>query len=186
MTNLLQLTESNIRRQIGDPAFERGRHYYRPAVILNPHRQDNILKGWRFYAGLYCLKPGKKTYKALDHAQQVDPQDTDEANKKGFLRCAECQYPITRKIDRIEMNERHQHVFANPHGHIFQIACFAQAPGCVAIGAETSQFSWFPGYTWQIALCGQCLTLLGWAFRSGEAQFFGLIIDKLTGRRIEE
>ncbi len=186
MTSLSQLTESNICRRIGETAFERGRHYYRPAAIFKPHRQANILKGWCFYVGLYCLKPGKKTYKAVDYAQQVDPQDTDKANKKGFLRCAKCQYPITRKIDRIEMNERHQHVFANPHGHIYQIACFAQAPGCVAIGAETSQFSWFPGYAWQIALCGQCLTLLGWAFRSSESQFFGLIIDKLTGRRIEE
>ena len=180
MASLSQLTESDIHRRLDETTPERGWRHYRPGAILNPRRQDDILKAWYSYAGLYCLKVGKKTYKAVDQAQQVDTQDTDEAAKKGFLHCAECQYPITRKIDRIEMNEKHQHVFANPYGHIYQIGCFAQAPGCVAIGEESSQFSWFPGYTWQVALCGQCLTLLGWAFRSPESQFFGLIIDKLT------
>ena len=129
---------------------------------------------------VYCLKLGKRVYQAVDQAQQTAPQDTDDANKKEFLRCTECQYPITRKVDRIAINEKHQHVFANPHGYIFQIGCFAQAPGCVIASEETSFFSWFPGHSWQIALCGQCWTLLGWAFRSSESQFFGLILDKLT------
>jgi hypothetical protein len=135
---------------------------------------------WSAQTGLYCLKPGKHRQNAVDHAQQVDTQDTDDSDKKGFLRCTECQYPITRTIDRIEINEKHQHVFANPHGHIYQIGCFARAPGCVIVGEETSYFSWFPGYTWRIAICGQCWTLLGWAFHSPESQFFGLILDKLT------
>ena len=133
-----------------------------------------------FAERLHCLKPGKRTYHAVDQAQQAAPQDTEDANKREFLRCADCQYPITRKTDRIEINEKHQHVFANPHGYIYQIGCFIQAPGCVIIGEETSHFSWFPGYTWRIALCGQCLTLLGWTFRSTESLFFGLILDKLT------
>ena len=130
-------------------------------------------------AGLRLLQRGKHRDGAVDHDQQVDTQDIDNADKKEFLRCTECHYPITRKRDRIQINEQHQHVFANPHGYIFHIGCFAQAPGCVIASEETSYFSWFPGYAWQIALCGQCLTLLGWAFRSSESQFFGLILDKL-------
>jgi hypothetical protein len=134
---------------------------------------------WSAHAGLYCLKPGKRTDKAVDQGQQVDPQDTDDSGKNEFLHCTDCQYPIARKIDRTEINENHQHVFANPHGYIYHIGCFARAPGCVIAGQETSHFSWFPGHAWRIALCGQCLTLLGWAFNSGESQFFGLILDKL-------
>jgi len=129
--------------------------------------------------GLHLLQRGKHTGDAVDHAQKVDTQDTDDSEKKEFLCCAECKYPIARKSDRIQINEKHQHVFANPHGYIFQIGCFAQAPGCVIAGEETSFFSWFPGYVWRFALCGQCLTLLGWAFRSHESQFLGLILDKL-------
>ncbi len=139
-----------------------------------------------FAEKLYCLKTGKRTSRAVDQAQQESPQDTADSHKKEFLRCADCQYPITRKVDRIAVNEKHQHVFANPHGYIFQIGCFAQAPGCVAVGQESSQFSWFPGSTWRIALCGQCLTLLGWAFRSNESLFFGLILDKLTENIINQ
>jgi hypothetical protein len=129
--------------------------------------------------GLHLLRPGQYPHDAVEHDQQTDTQDADKAKDKDFLRCVECGYRITRQSDRIAINEKHQHVFANPHGYIYQIGCFAQAPGCVIIGEATSFFSWFPGYAWQIALCGQCLTLLGWAFRSQESQFFGLILDKL-------
>ena len=139
----------------------------------------NLLKQ-TFAANIYCLKSGKRAGRAVEQAQQATPKETDNFGKKGFLRCAVCHYPITRRIDRIEVNEKHRHVFANPHGYIYQIGCFAQAQGCVIIGEETSHFSWFPGYSWQISLCGQCLTLLGWAFRSSESLFFGLILDKLT------
>jgi len=171
MTGLSQLAEFDNCCRMGETTLWPGWHYY---------RQGNILDAWRSQPGLYCLKQGKQRYNAVDQAQQVDTQDRDASDEKGFLHCAECQYPITRKIDRTEINEKHQHVFANPHGYIYQIGCFVQALGCVAIGEEARHFSWFPGYTWRIALCGRCLTLLGWAFRSHESQFFGLILDKLT------
>ena len=133
-----------------------------------------------YHSGLYCLKQGKYTDDAIKHLRQVDVQETDGTQKKKFLRCVECLYPITRNRERIEVNERHEHVFANPHGYIFHIGCFAQAQGCVAAGQATNYFSWFPGYAWQVVCCGQCLTLLGWAFHSAESQFWGLILEKLT------
>lgn len=139
--------------------------------------------GRSFYTGLYCLKVGKRTGNAIDQAQQTDTRDSDDSGKKDILRCIECHYPITRQSDRIQVNEQHRHVFANPHGYVYKIGCFGQAPGCTAIGRESSHFSWFPGYTWRVALCGQCLTLLGWAFGSPESQFFGLIVEKLKSIR---
>ena len=144
--------------------------------MMSVHMQSH---GDNVYAGLYCLKVGKRTHKAVDQAEQVDTHDKDDPNKKDTLHCIECHYPITRQSDRIQVNEQHQHVFANPHGYVYQIGCFGRAPGCIAIGQESSHFSWFPGYSWQVALCGQCWTLLGWAFGSSESQFFGLIVEKL-------
>jgi hypothetical protein len=126
---------------------------------------------------IYLLKKTKQP--ATAPTQQVIPKTSDSENGKDFLLCTVCQNPITRHRDRIEQNGAHQHVFANPHGYVYQIGCFAQAPGCAAIGQETSYFSWFSGYKWRVALCNRCLTLLGWAFRSGESHFFGLIVDKL-------
>ena len=128
---------------------------------------------------LYCLKPRKQINQAVDQAQQEAPREIDDSDKKGALRCRECKYPITRNADRTAVNEKHHHVFANPHGYVYQIGCFTQAPGCVIIGQETDHFSWFAGYSWRIALCGKCLTLLGWTFRKGDAIFFGLILESL-------
>ena len=129
---------------------------------------------------VYCLKIGKHAGHQVDQAEQESAQDRDEAQRKDFLRCAACHYPVAHKTDRIAVNEKHQHVFANPHGYIYRIGCFSRAPGCLAIGEESTEFAWFPGYTWQVVLCGHCLTLLGWSFRARESLFFGLILDKLT------
>jgi hypothetical protein len=127
-----------------------------------------------------CLKIGSQPGRQVKQAAQETPEDRDKARRKDLLCCVECHYPITRKTDRIAVNEEHRHVFANPHGYIYRIGCFGQAAGCVAIGGESSQFTWFPGYTWRVVLCGQCLTLLGWSFRGKESLFFGLIVDKLV------
>jgi hypothetical protein len=129
---------------------------------------------------IYCLKIGARPGRRVDQAQEESPEERDEARRKDSLYCAKCHYPITRQSDRIGVNEKHQHVFANPHGYIYRIGCFGQAPGCVAVGGESSEFTWFPGYSWRVVVCGQCLTLLGWSFRSQESLFFGLIVDKLA------
>lgn len=126
-----------------------------------------------------CLKQEHFSANKIEQRQQIDTKDTDEPQRRRFLYCAACHVPITRHIDRISVNEQHEHVFANPHGYIYHIGCFAQAPGCVRAGEESDFFSWFPGYRWQLALCGRCLEFLGWAFHSSQSQFWGLILDKL-------
>ena len=44
MTNLPQLTESKIRRWIGEPSFGRGQGYFQRSNILNPRCVGNTLK----------------------------------------------------------------------------------------------------------------------------------------------
>ncbi|MCP4400782.1 MAG: hypothetical protein GY801_26205 [bacterium] len=125
----------------------------------------------------FCLQVGKDPAGAFGSQSESNAREQEEEEK--FLRCIVCQATITRQSDRITINERHQHVFTNPHGYIFQIGCFAVAQGCVFSDNESNFFSWFPGYAWRFALCGQCLTHLGWGFRSQDSQFVGLILDKL-------
>jgi len=129
---------------------------------------------------LELLRKGNQPDKALDVDKKVKTQDSEDTNKENFLRCVKCKHPVTKEEHRIQINEKHQHVFANPQGHIFQIGCFAEALGCIAFGEKTSYFTWFPGYSWQLALCFQCGTLLGWTFESKENHFFGLILDNLS------
>jgi hypothetical protein len=83
--------------------------------------------------------------------------------------------------DRRSVDGAHRHVFANPHGFVFEIGCFAQAPGCTAMGPPTPDFSWFPGSTWQVAVCARCGLHLGWRYEGHPeaGQFHGLILSRL-------
>ena len=87
---------------------------------------------------------------------------------------------ITARSWRVAVAGSHRHVFANPHGHVFEIGCFAAAPGCAVVGSATSDFSWFPGMLWQVAVCVACGLHLGWRYaRDDDSAFFGLILDRL-------
>jgi len=79
----------------------------------------------------------------------------------------------------MEMSGAHEHTFVNPAGVQHHLGCFATAPGCVHVGATESAFSWFPGWTWQIAVCARCHTHMGWIFRLAGQQFHGLILAAL-------
>jgi hypothetical protein len=102
----------------------------------------------------------------------------DEARDHPIV-CAACGHRITDETYRMAMAGAHEHTFVNPHGIEHHIACFALAPGCAYAGAPESAFSWFPGFTWQVAVCGQCHAHLGWIFRNAGEQFHGLITSAL-------
>jgi hypothetical protein len=109
-------------------------------------------------------------------------RDRRSAPTKGVHRglvCAACGHDITDDANRIDMAGTHEHTFVNPAGHDFRIGCFAAAPGCVPAGAEEDAFSWFPGWSWQIALCGRCYSHLGWTYRNADQRFWGLILAAL-------
>jgi hypothetical protein len=81
--------------------------------------------------------------------------------------------------DRIDVCGAHEHIFVNPAGHVFRLGCFRGAPGARGWGEPTAFFSWFPGYPWRVAQCGQCHEHLGWAYGM-PVDFFGLILDRLV------
>lgn len=77
------------------------------------------------------------------------------------------------------INDRHEHAFFNPAGIAFEIRCFCRAPGAVPHGNPSAEFTWFPAYRWQVALCATCRTHLGWLFTNG-GSFYGLIATRLA------
>jgi uncharacterized C2H2 Zn-finger protein len=105
-------------------------------------------------------------------------READVAGEHG-LRCAACDHVITERAYRMELSGAHAHAFVNPGGYRYEIGCFAEAPGCATEGAPESTFSWFPGWSWQIAVCGRCRTQLGWRYELGGSHFHGLISNKL-------
>ncbi len=111
----------------------------------------------------------------VDAGAEIEPEDNGDA-----ILCRQCRAVITRTTDRIEVQNAHQHTFANPHGIVFQIECFQAAQGLVNVGPQTDEFSWFAGHSWKVAVCITCLSHLGWWFSAKHgAGFYGLIIDRL-------
>lgn len=103
----------------------------------------------------------------------------DEAHGPRLI-CARCGHPISAGGWALEVAGAHGHSFVNPHGYLYRVGCFRHAPGCAPQGEAQSEYSWFPGYSWQIAVCGGCGAHLGWAFAGREPAFHGLILDRLT------
>lgn len=106
-------------------------------------------------------------------------QRSADAGSEEWLRCRACDLEVTTRSLRIDMSGAHAHAFVNPNGVRFEIGCFAAAPGCVDWGQASEAFSWFPGWSWQIAVCGRCSRHLGWHYRLAEGTFHGLILADL-------
>ncbi len=104
------------------------------------------------------------------------------------LFCAACGVLVTLGRWRIAMNGAHEHTVFNPAGAVFTVLCFRDALAARTFGPFSEDFTWFKGYAWQIVLCTDCGTHLGWRY-GGEAEtppgFFGFIKDRLTTFRPE-
>ena len=113
--------------------------------------------------------------------ESVAPKDLVLDDEQGGLLCRTCRARITSEDLAMTMNGQHQHAFFNPAGIAFEIRCFWAAPGALAQGVPSSEFSWFAGYAWQLTCCATCHTHLGWRFvdQPGSNAFFGLITSRL-------
>lgn len=109
------------------------------------------------------------------------PQDrSDTADRdRDALRCVACDHAITDRGHATERGGAHEHTFVNPSGVVHHIGCFLVAPGAAHVGDEQEAFSWFPGWSWQIAVCANCRAHLGWRFRCAGEEFHGLIVAAL-------
>jgi hypothetical protein len=110
------------------------------------------------------------------------PRPRDEAadDLARVLACALCKSRITDGAARIEIGGRHVHSCENPHGYCYRVGCFASAGGLVATGEPTAEYTWFPGYAWQVQNCARCRHHLGWRYSSADGGFWGLILDHLV------
>lgn len=117
---------------------------------------------------------GQATLVSSDDKQQAD-------DGQGLLYCRQCHAPVTSDQERIAVLGKHGHLLANPQGLVFEVGCFALAPGAVRLGRPTAQYSWFPPHAWRLALCRSCKTHLGWYYEAmGTSPFYGLILNLLV------
>jgi hypothetical protein len=112
--------------------------------------------------------------------QLIQEEDEEKKEEEKHILCAQCRAVITSPHERIEVQGAQERTFFNPYGIIFQIGCFRQARGCGYQGPAIEEFSWFPDYSWRIAICRSCLTHLGWLYSAPDKESFcGLILDHL-------
>lgn len=119
---------------------------------------------------------------AGSNTAETSEPEKDEADRGGIF-CRRCGWRITEESSRITVNGLHHHTFFNPAGLLFELGCFRYAPGCLVHGEASGDFSWFAGYLWRVALCGQCSAHLGWRFENQQSTFFSLIIPHLIADR---
>lgn len=112
-----------------------------------------------------------------DAVEKIRQQQSD-TGKRRKIRCRSCEHIVTDDSQRISVADSHTHNRSNPSGVEYRFQCFSNAPGCSAYGQATYEFTWFPGYRWQIAVCSACSEHLGWYFRGGSS-FYGLISSRL-------
>lgn len=110
---------------------------------------------------------------------ETETLDTEAPER---LFCARCHRLITEGRWRMAIKGGHEHTVFNPAGAIYEILCFKEAPGVIARGTPSAEFTWFKGYRWRVAFCPGCASHLGWRFEgAGDPQvFFGLIANRLT------
>ena len=131
---------------------------------------------------LFRVPPEKQNIEMIESFVEDETKE-DVLDPEAYVRCRQCHNIITHLAERTTVQGSHQHTFANPHGIVFEIGCFRTAKGCGYAGPSSDEFSWFPGYRWQIAVCLRCLVHLGWLFGSPDADsFHGLILDRILTR----
>jgi hypothetical protein len=103
-----------------------------------------------------------------------------ESERRRSIVCRACGHAVAKADAAISVAGSHLHTFMNPGGHVYEIACYREAPGTRSAGKSSAEWSWFPGYLWQVALCAACAVHLGWGFRSEGDRFFGLVRDRIA------
>ena len=135
--------------------------------------------------GKYPLKEDMDHLTYLEKRLSLFEHEEDDDFREWRLVCASCGHPVTTVSERVEVRGRHPHDFPY-YGHIVRLGCYRKAPGCVGIDRISNGYSWFRGYSWQIQLCRNCYTQLGWKYMSQEDSFYGLVFKLLREEKPEK
>lgn len=108
----------------------------------------------------------------------------EQAPAPPHFRCAACGTRLAEAADLLTITGTGPQVYVNPHGRVFELVTFARARNLMGVGHPTPEVTWFPGYAWQIVVCGTCATHVGWAYDAladaRPERFFGLIRSALV------
>jgi hypothetical protein len=129
-------------------------------------------------SGKYPSKEGIDHLTYLEKRPSLFEHKEDENLWEWRLVCASCGHLITTVSEKMDVGGRHHYDFPY-YSHIVRLGCYHKAPGCVGVERISNGYSWFRGYSWQIQLCRNCYTQLGWKYISQDDSFYGLVFKLL-------
>ncbi|KAL1117028.1 hypothetical protein AAG570_004356, partial [Ranatra chinensis] len=100
--------------------------------------------------------------------------------------CRTCRTQVGHQRDVFAMSvEGAQNTYVNPHGFLHETITLRRVMNLSLVGSRSTQYSWFPGYSWCIAVCETCHGHIGWQFvatkrRMSPRKFWGLSRQSLT------
>lgn len=106
-----------------------------------------------------------------------------------FFECQRCSNQIASYSDIFAMAKGNVNAnYCNPAGYIHETLTVHKTIDeevLRIVDRPSSEFSWFPGYAWQIAVCGVCSAHIGWKFTAltkhlKPKSFFGLSCKSLV------
>ncbi|XP_013197741.2 protein cereblon [Amyelois transitella] len=116
----------------------------------------------------------------VDNALLRLHMETGLIAQKSLLCCSSCVGEIAHREHMFAMSSDGVHSnYTNLGGYMHDIVTVSQAHNTELSGAPSAEYSWFPGYTWTILLCANCMAHVGWRFDAMKRnlrpqQFYGL------------
>lgn len=114
------------------------------------------------------------------------------ANERSRYLCRSCRSPISDAAAAFSPSGGPAvQLFTNPGGLVCQVLTLSRASGLVFVGPATTEYTWFAGYAWRVALCAHCMRHLGWRYEAVAAgasplDFFGLLVTAIIEERAQE
>ncbi|CAM0882767.1 unnamed protein product [Alopecurus aequalis] len=140
-------------------------------IITKPSMDDYVKKPdiLSFHIGSKLPVPGSVRQELLDidgisYRLQREIQLLKAFN---LIRCKNCLALIARRGDRVAMSSDDPvGAYVKPYDSAQEVIPVHNASGLALQGNPSDTHSWFPGYTWTIALCAACESNIGWLFRA--------------------
>lgn len=146
-----------------------------------PLRDPNVFSYW-VASNLPISNSDRLKVLQFDHTEARLLWLLDSLKKIEYLGCSLCRNVITHKENVFLMScSGPQNSFVNSNGYVHDTLTVREvAPRSLIYQYRWStECSWFPGYAWKIACCGQCSRHIGWCYKSTEPdtkpkKFWGL------------
>ncbi|XP_066307159.1 uncharacterized protein [Miscanthus floridulus] len=140
-------------------------------VILNPSMDDHVRKpnylSFCIGSKLPISESLRQELLEIDGISYRLQREIQLLKAFNFIRCRNCLTRIARRSDMVvTSSDSPMSSHSKPHSSVKEIITVYSATGLALRGDPSKTHSWFPGYTWTIALCSACQSNIGWLFRA--------------------